>query len=41
VLRNPTDLLELGLGEIASLVSGALFSLTFVLRKKHTGELNN
>ena len=41
VLRSPTDLLGLGLGEIASLVSGALFSLTFVLRKKHTGELNN
>lgn len=30
-----------GEGELLSLASGALFSLTFVLRKKQTGELNN
>jgi len=41
VLQNPTDLLDVGLGEVASLVSGALFSLTFVMRKMQTGELNN
>lgn len=28
-------------GAVLSLLSGALFSLVFVLRKKHTGELNN
>ena len=39
-LRNIGDL-HFGLGEIVSLISGALFSLTFVLRKKQTGELNN
>lgn len=33
--------LHFGAGEMLSLVSGALFSLTFVLRKKQTGELNN
>lgn len=41
VLRNPSDLFDFGIGELASLVSGVLFSLTFVLRKKQTGELNN
>ncbi len=30
-----------GVGELMSLVAGALFSLTLVLRKKQTGELNN
>jgi len=30
-----------GSGAIWSLISGALFALTFVLRKKQTGELNN
>lgn len=33
--------LRFGVGEIMSLVSGALFSLSLVLRKKQTGELNN
>lgn len=33
--------LQFGVGEIMSLVSGALFSLSLVLRKKQTGELNN
>jgi drug/metabolite transporter (DMT)-like permease len=33
--------LTFGVGEIMSLVSGALFSLSLVLRKKQTGELNN
>ncbi len=32
---------QFGMGEIMSLISGALFSLTFVLRKLQTGELNN
>lgn len=33
--------LKFGVGEVMSLVSGALFSLSLVLRKKQTGELNN
>lgn len=40
LLRSISDL-HFGLGELFSLISGALFSLTFVLRKFHTGELNN
>lgn len=32
---------QFGVGELMSLVAGALFSLTLVLRKKQTGELNN
>lgn len=41
VLHQPTDLLSFGRGELASLAAGALFSLSFVLRKRQTGELNN
>ncbi len=33
--------LHFGFGEILSLISAAMFSLTFVLRKFQTGELNN
>lgn len=33
--------IHFGLGEALSLLSGAFFSLTFVLRKKQTGEFNN
>lgn len=33
--------IRFGKGELMSLVSGALFSLSLVLRKKQTGELNN
>ncbi len=33
--------ISFGYGAVLSLISGALFSLVFVLRKKHTGELNN
>lgn len=33
--------LRFGLGEVLSLVSGALFSLSFVLRRKQTNEMNN
>ncbi|MFZ1801750.1 MAG: DMT family transporter [Candidatus Saccharimonas aalborgensis] len=33
--------LSFGYGELLSLASGALFSLTFVFRKLQTGELNN
>jgi drug/metabolite transporter (DMT)-like permease len=32
---------SLGSGALLSLISGALFALVFVLRKKQTGELNN
>lgn len=32
---------QFGVGELMSLASGALFSLSLVLRKKQTGELNN
>ncbi|MCA9318545.1 DMT family transporter [Candidatus Saccharibacteria bacterium] len=35
------DWSKLGWGAVASLFSGGLFSLSFVLRKKQTGELNN
>lgn len=39
-VENITQL-RFGVGEMMSLASGALFSLSLVLRKKQTGELNN
>lgn len=33
--------LRFGFGELLSLISGAFFSLSFVLRRKQTGEMNN
>ncbi len=40
-VENPHDLMSLNIGEIYSLISGALFSLFFITRKWHTGALNN
>lgn len=41
VLAQSVQSLSFGFGEFLSLIAGALFSLTFVLRKLQTGELNN